>query len=297
LTTENSSTDLPGGSNSLPDSTGEPTCDGSSHDENSKKKYIQRNIMKEKGLRGSAKHCVHGLCRSDSRYPERCPDITWIPFAKRGRIKPEMSKAALFRAQFATERCKRWVHKCGRPNFTVENVKKDTYICSKHFVDGEPTIQNPDPVKATLSEIEVDQLTKRVKRRNVTLKKLSTPRKKKIIPIEVAQPVPEELLPPPDADLDSLNISDILPEDNQEGGDETMEYDDENYLVASRGCQTQYNGYVLGAKIETMMLRNEVKLMKEGNQIPSTKNDYGVYNFNNIVSDIENNCLYFTGLK
>ena len=42
-------------------------------------------------------------------------------------------------------------------------------------------------------QIEVDQLTKRVKRRNVTLKKLSTPRKIKIIPIEVAQPVPEEL--------------------------------------------------------------------------------------------------------
>ena len=59
------------------------------------------------------------------------------------------SKAALFQAQTATERCKRWVHKCGRPNFTVENAKKDTYICSKHFVDGEPTIQNPDPVKAT----------------------------------------------------------------------------------------------------------------------------------------------------
>ena len=52
-------------------------------------KRPHRNLMKSKGLRGSAKHCVYGLCNSDARYPERCPpDLTWIPFVKPGVIKP-----------------------------------------------------------------------------------------------------------------------------------------------------------------------------------------------------------------
>ena len=37
---------------------------------------------------------------------------------------------------------------CGRKYFTIHDVKKDTYICSLHFIGGKgPTDEHPDPVK------------------------------------------------------------------------------------------------------------------------------------------------------
>ena len=36
---------------------------------------------------------------------------------------------------------------CGRMFFNVYNIRKDTYICSKHFEGGKgPTKENPDPL-------------------------------------------------------------------------------------------------------------------------------------------------------
>ena len=48
-----------------------------------------------------------------------------------------------------TEKSKRWLHACGRKDFSrISDTKKDTYICSLHFA-GEhgPTDENPDPIK------------------------------------------------------------------------------------------------------------------------------------------------------
>ena len=48
------------------------------------------------------------------------------------------------------EKAKRWLHACGRKDFNhIEQIKKDTYICSLHFVGQKgPTEEHPDHVKA-----------------------------------------------------------------------------------------------------------------------------------------------------
>jgi len=67
--------------------------------------------------------------------------VNFIPFPK-----PKKSE----------EKCKRWIAACGRENFTVDNVKKWTYICSKHFVGGNgPTEEHPDPIPATYTPVQV----------------------------------------------------------------------------------------------------------------------------------------------
>ena len=55
-----------------------------------------------------------------------------------------------------TEKAKRWLHACGRKDFCELNqIKKDTYICTLHFVGGKgPNDDRPDPILATLSEAE-----------------------------------------------------------------------------------------------------------------------------------------------
>ena len=54
------------------------------------------------------------------------------------------------------EKARRWVRACGRRDFTVEGIKKDTYICSLHFSGGKgPTPLNPDPIPATATPEQV----------------------------------------------------------------------------------------------------------------------------------------------
>ncbi|CAC5410447.1 unnamed protein product [Mytilus coruscus] len=51
-----------------------------------------------------------------------------------------------------------------REGFTTDRVKRDTYICSKHFVGGRgPTDSDPDPVPATTTPSDVHKLGKRRK--------------------------------------------------------------------------------------------------------------------------------------
>ena len=57
-------------------------------------------------------------------------------------------------------KAERWVNACRRDGFTVASVKKDTYICSLHFIgeDG-PTTETPDPVIATATPSQVSVVT------------------------------------------------------------------------------------------------------------------------------------------
>ena len=64
-------------------------------------------------------HCCYGLCKSDSRRQEA--GVTFIPFPKPNR-HPKIAR--------------KWVHLCGRHNFTINNINRATYICSKHFPAG-----------------------------------------------------------------------------------------------------------------------------------------------------------------
>lgn len=84
---------------------------------------------------GATKHCAYGPCNNDTRYQHKTymKGISWINFPK---PKTNLDK-------------RQWMATCGRKNFTVKDVKKWTYICSKYFVDGRgSTEENPDPLPA-----------------------------------------------------------------------------------------------------------------------------------------------------
>ena len=91
----------------------------------------------------ATKHCCYGVCDSDSRYSDRdrMKNVFFISFPKPSRD---------------LQKCRRWIQSCRRDNFGIENVTKDTYICSLHFVGGNgPTDDNPDPIPATVTPEQV----------------------------------------------------------------------------------------------------------------------------------------------
>ena len=112
-------------------------------------------------LKGATKHCCWSVCNSDSRYPERLPpETSFIRFPKPRNVKDNMTEWQKHQEQLKTEKSKIWLHACGRQEFNdVSQIKKDTYICSLHFIGGNgPTEINPNPLTATLT---AEQLAKR----------------------------------------------------------------------------------------------------------------------------------------
>ncbi|KAK7930464.1 hypothetical protein WMY93_006859 [Mugilogobius chulae] len=84
------------------------------------------------------KRCAYGLCKSDTRYPERLAGgVEFFAFPK--------PKTQL-------ERCLQWIKQCGRPysQLNTSKINKHTYVCSKHFLKGKPTSEFPNPVNAVL---------------------------------------------------------------------------------------------------------------------------------------------------
>ncbi|XP_062592854.1 uncharacterized protein LOC134254346 isoform X1 [Saccostrea cucullata] len=85
------------------------------------------------------KRCAFGLCNSDSRYPARNKGVIFYPFPK---PKTDIDK------------CRRWIKACNRPHkqLNVDRITKNTYVCSKHFMNGcGPTPTYPDPIPLTSS--------------------------------------------------------------------------------------------------------------------------------------------------
>lgn len=99
----------------------------------------------KKKLHGATRHCCYKDCRSDSRYADResMQGVGWVPFPK-----PKTNLA----------KCERWLEICCREGFTVDKVKKWTYICTKHFIGGNgPTEDYPDPIPANATPIQASQ--------------------------------------------------------------------------------------------------------------------------------------------
>ncbi|NP_001268902.1 uncharacterized protein LOC556846 [Danio rerio] len=82
------------------------------------------------------KRCAYVLCKSDTRYPKRLEgEVKFFPFPK---------------PKTQGEKCRAWIRQCGRPHsqLNVDRINKNTYICSKHFVNGRPTPEYPNPIAA-----------------------------------------------------------------------------------------------------------------------------------------------------
>ncbi|XP_073720253.1 uncharacterized protein [Misgurnus anguillicaudatus] len=82
------------------------------------------------------KRCAYGLCKSDTRYPKSLDGgVEFFPFPK---------------PKTQGEKCRTWITLCGRPHsqLNVDRINKNTYVCSKHFVNGRPTPEDPNPIAA-----------------------------------------------------------------------------------------------------------------------------------------------------
>ena len=67
------------------------------------------------------KTCASGLCHSNQKYQPQKKFALFVQPKGRGSD---------------IGRCQRWVHLMGRSLFTVDDVKRHTYVCEDHFDDG-----------------------------------------------------------------------------------------------------------------------------------------------------------------
>ena len=210
------------------------------------------------------------MCKSDTRYAEKLPpDTFFVRFAKPGWIKDGMTEWQKNQHNDRTLKAKRWIHACGRREFTVDKIKNHTYICSLHFIGGKgPTPDHPDPIKATMNDQEFSRLSgkrRAPKTRNLPVKKTkfksSSTSTKTSSAVDIAEPTLND------------NISNL-----RDDHDFTVTSCGYNIPLTSKVClnndtniavqtpleittseketQTVYGKYILGAKVETMMLRN-----------------------------------------
>lgn len=97
------------------------------------------------------KNCIFKSCRNTVRSSNdpRTKQIFFVPFPK---------------PTTQLEKCKRWVSIINRDGLTVFSVKRNHYVCSKHFVgENGPTPEFPDPIPIkddpkTPSETEINHL-------------------------------------------------------------------------------------------------------------------------------------------
>ena len=191
------------------------------------------------------KHCSWGNCTTDSRYPKRWPDSlkkleesgkkVFIPF-----VKPSQD----------LEKCRRWVVACSRKFFTEKNISRNTYICALHWPgESGPTEEFPDPLKANLTPEQASRAS--VKRK---------------APAERVRPVTK-----------AAKKTVVADEQIETDGLDAFQSDDEVKLkkrrvyespvsgkkVVDQETQTVYSKYVLSAKVETMILKNEMSTSQD----------------------------------
>ena len=102
-------------------------------------------------------HCKWGKCNSNSRYPSKdyMQGVTFFPFPKPCQDHRLLKRDSTLQLRHDPNSCPQcckclvWINACRLQGFNkVDDIKKSCYICSKHFIDGKPTPQNPNPVTA-----------------------------------------------------------------------------------------------------------------------------------------------------
>ena len=255
--------------------------------------------------KGGAKHCCYGLCRSDSRYLPDDTEIRFIPFFKPGKIKEGMSAAQIELETGFTEKCQRWVNACCREDFSVAKVTRSTYICTLHFIGGKgPTLEHPDPIKATASAADVGRFTRK---RKPPKKREPVSKKVKSIAASVSTSTDNPVMEPT-----------IMPHPVEEvEGEENTDFEtdfeiDSPYLnakcesgkkVDDKETQTEYTSHELKLKIENTVLKNQIITQLDNkqenppvNEPPTEVLGYGNIGIDKVLVSTAK-CLHFTGLN
>ena len=219
------------------------------------------------GKKEATKHCCWGKCKSDSRCPEQMPDGTmFIRFPKSVKICKNMTPWERKQARLKTDKAMRWQYLCGQKDFTkLEQITKDTYICLLHFIGSKGlTDDNPEPILPTLTPEERDmrQAHKRkAPREHGERPVVQSKRKKKSS---------DENQASSSAENQTEQIQ-IIPESNPEDND--TEPSDSYANSNENATQTMYDQYILGSKVETIILRNQV-VVQDKKAIDSTPKKY-----------------------
>ena len=207
--------------------------------------------------KGATKHCCYGLCKSDSCYPKTFPEGTeFIRFPKPRKITDSMTEWQKKQESAKTDKAKRWLHACDRKGQfdRVEQITKDTCICSLHFVGGKgPTDNNPDPYPARLSETEIAKRS--VKRK--------APKDRETIAVRKAKPKRIRFSPSTDkrecdGDQQRSPVELEICEQATTSGSNIMGEERSDSSKVDKETQTIYCKYYLNAKIESMFAKNDM---------------------------------------
>ncbi|XP_066928361.1 uncharacterized protein [Clytia hemisphaerica] len=269
--------------------------------------------------KGANKHCCWGNCKSDSRYPDKLPPGTFfINFPQVGKVKEKNTQWKNNQEKEKTEKAKRWAHKCGRKGFDHTKITKDTYICSLHFHGGKgPTEDNPEPILATLSSTEVEKCSRK-KRKAPTQREhyQQNPRTLSEIVCSNIDTGNDDKTAENSADINNNTNNDYYndgaqsafhdqPETSESASHDQPEtsadiVSNTRTLIscnqADKETQTEPNKLALSAKIEILVLKNEIKLLKEGIRESSSMSNRNPMSMDYIMQ-FEAKTQYFIGLS
>ena len=198
-------------------------------------------------------------------------------------------------------KCKRWLVACSREFFTEKNITRNTYICALHW-PGEkgPTAEFPDPLKANLRPPQVSR-AHAPKRKAPKEGENPVSKKQKLFNDNYEEQLFNDITVSDDHDQESQEVEPTVDEssfiDEECVDEECAVIDTYTYvnpsgrLVSDQGSQTIYSKYELSAKVETMILKNDVSTTQlQGPKIVST------LSYENIVRDVAL-MKHFTGLR
>ena len=181
------------------------------------------------------------------------------------------------------------------------NITRNTYICALHW-PGEkgPTAEFPDPLKANLRPAQVSQ-AHAPKRKAPKERENPASKKQKLFKDNHEEQLFNDITVSDDHDQKSLEVEPTVDEssfiDEECVDEECAVIDTYTYvnpsgkLVSDQGSQTIYSKYELSAKVETMILKNDVSTTQlQGPKIVST------LSYENIVQDVAL-MKHFTGLR
>lgn len=139
--------------------------------------------------KGAKKRCYYGVCRSDTRSKSFQENLYYFisfskPCVEYRRKLIKISKQKHLKICHKCAKCDLWVKRCGRGDGRfqgIDNVNKDTYICSLHF-EGQsgPTTEYSDPISCVKknSDKVIYLINNKYKARAITLKNKICPTQK-----------------------------------------------------------------------------------------------------------------------
>ncbi|XP_066920117.1 uncharacterized protein [Clytia hemisphaerica] len=249
-----------------------------------------------------------------------------------GKVKEKNTQWKNNQEKEKTEKAKRWAHKCGRKGFDQTKITKDTYICSLHFHGGKGhTEDNPEPILATLSSTEVEKCSRKKRKAPTQREPLPTKPKKLKLTENTSIDDPEALSEIVCSNIDtgnddktaenSADINNNTNNDYYNDGAQSAFHDqpetsesashdqpetsadivsNTRTLIscnqADKETQTEPDKPALSAKIEILVLKNEIKLLKEGIRESSSTNNRNPMSMDYIMQ-FEAKTQYFIGLS